>query len=256
MDSINLNREIAYLGNMGKLREEFCISYIKRKQVTLNRIQREINEQIELSDEQVKCRKGCSYCCALYVEANIQECEAIVYYLYHHDNILSLFLSQYPTWREKMRQSGDLFKKCEQALHDTRKAEHSTIDQQALADALLFYKIQNVPCPFLSSGICTIYEVRPYTCANHYATTPAEWCNPLNPQQTKVYNTTIEDDIYDLAFYPKKLDKPLIEFMALAVYEILNRGFSFISDMAGLEEIAKVINKPEISSIIKKHEND
>jgi hypothetical protein len=79
MDSLKLNKDIAYKGNIGKQREEFCISYIRHKQVLLNRIQREILKQIKGSGEKVTCQKGCSFCCLLYIEANVQECEAIVY---------------------------------------------------------------------------------------------------------------------------------------------------------------------------------
>lgn len=233
MDSLILNRETAYMGNIGKQREKFCISYIRHKQVVLDRIQREILKKIEGKGEMVSCQKGCSFCCLLYIEANLQECEAIVYYLYQNDNTLSLFLRHYPEWRDKMRQSGDIFKKCEQVLNDKRNAGYNTSSQQALADALLFYKLQSIPCPFLYSGICTIYEVRPYTCANHFVTTPAEWCSPLNPRQPTIYQTTIDDDLFDLDFYPKSLDKPLITFMPLAVYRILNSGFACLSQMTG-----------------------
>ena len=141
-----------------------------------------------------------------------------------------------------MRQSGNIFKRCEQALNDKRNAGYDTSTQQALADALLFYKMQNTPCPFLFSGICTIYEVRPYTCANHYVTTPALWCNPLNPNQPRIHKTMIDDELLDLAFYPKNLDKPSIMFMPLAVHEILKGGFSSLSNITGLKELAHAMN--------------
>ena len=137
-----------------------------------------------------------------------------------------------------MRLSGDIFYGCEQALDDKRIVGYDTSSQQALADTLLFYKMQNTPCPFLYSGICTIYEVRPYTCANHYVTTPAPWCNPLNPEQPKIYKTMIDDEFSDLSFYPRDLDKPSIIFMPLAVHGILKGGFSSLSDITGLKELA------------------
>jgi hypothetical protein len=120
VDSLKLNKEIAYIGHIGKQRIEFCINYIKHKHVLLNRIPQEILKQIKECGEQVTCQKGCSFCCLLYIEANVQECEAIVYYLYQNDNTLSLFLRNYPEWRDKMRQSGDIYKRCEQALNDKR----------------------------------------------------------------------------------------------------------------------------------------
>lgn len=256
MDSLKLNKEIAYKGKIGKQRAEFCIRYIKHKKLLLSRIQQKILAQIEESSEKLTCYKGCSFCCVLYIEANIQECEAIVYYLYQNHNTLSLFLQNYAEWREEMRRSGDIFKRCEQALHEKRNAEQNANNQQALADLLLFYKMQNIPCPFLHKEICTIYEVRPYTCANHYVTTPSHWCNPMNPKQPKVHKTTIEEEIFDLTFYIKNLYKPLILFMPLAVYEILNSGFSCLSNMTGFTELANVISDPEISAILEKNRHD
>ncbi|MFC1871969.1 hypothetical protein ACFLYF_06215 [Chloroflexota bacterium] len=225
------------MGTLGKQRKEFCINYIKHKQASLSRIQREITKQIERDGKEVTCQKGCSYCCVLYIEANIQECEAIVYHLYQNDEILSLFLQQYPEWRGKMRQSGDIFNKCEQILKNRRNTVYNSSSQQELADALLFLKLQNIPCPFLYNGICTIYDVRPYTCLNHLVTTPAEWCSPLNPHEPTVYQTTIEDELLDLAFYPKSLDKPLITYMPLVVYQILSSGFNFLSNITGFTEL-------------------
>jgi Fe-S-cluster containining protein len=238
-DTIRLNREAAYMGNLGRLREEFCINYIKNKQVALNRIQDEILEQIRQDNKEATCQKGCSSCCSLYIEANLQECEAIVYYLYNNSDILSVFLRQYPVWRNIMRQSGDVFRRCEQALKKKRDKEYDAYNQQELADALLFYKLQNNPCPFLNNGICTIYEVRPYTCANHFVTTPSEWCSPMDPRHPKVYQTDIEDEIFDIGFYQKKVARPIITFMPLAVYGIMSGGFSFLADVTGFKELTK-----------------
>ena len=245
--SLKLNREIAYQGKIGKRRENFCVNYIRRKQASLSRIQREVFERIERSGEEITCQKDCSFCCVLYIEANIQECEAIVYYLYENRPTLSLFLQQYPEWINRMRQSGDIFKRCEQALYGNRNAGENGSTQQALADALLFYKMQNIPCPFLYGELCAIYEVRPYTCANHYVTTPAEWCSPLNPNQPKVYETIIDEVIFDLTFYYQRLSKPLITFMPLTVYEVLNRGLSYLSRVTSLESLEyEMMNDPEV----------
>jgi len=36
IDHFKLNREIAYKGKIGRMREEFCINYIRRKQAAFN----------------------------------------------------------------------------------------------------------------------------------------------------------------------------------------------------------------------------
>jgi Fe-S-cluster containining protein len=250
--SLKLNREIAYQGKIGRRREDFCVNYIRRKKALLSRIQREVFERIEGRTEEITCQEGCSFCCVLYIEANIQECEAIVYHLYDNHDALSIFLQQYPQWRDRMRQSGDIFERCEQALYDNRNSGENSSTQQALADALLFYKMQNIPCPFLYSELCTIYKVRPYTCANHYVTTPAEWCSPLNPNQPKVYETMMDDAVFDLTFYYHGLSKPLITLVPLTVYAILNSGFSYLCRVTGLEGLEyEVMNDPEIIKILQ-----
>ena len=243
MDSLELNRTIAYRGDIGKQREEFCIRYIRRKQALIRRIQQEIFRQIEGRGEEITCHKGCSVCCVLYIEANIQECEAIVYYLYQNPDALFLFLQQYQEWRNRMRQSGDPFRICENALYESREGKQ-TRNGEALLDALLLYQELNIPCPFLHDGICMIYEVRPYVCANHYVTTPSvwcsarEWCRPLNPNQPKVYKTSTDEEISDLSFYCQRLVKPVIRFMPATVYEIINGSFMYLSTVTGIKGLA------------------
>ena len=203
------------------------------------------------SGETITCHKGCSLCCVLYVEASIKECEAIVYYLYQNESALSVFLQQYPKWRERIREYGDLFKRCEQTLHQKRGVGDSKETSRALADALLFYKMQNISCPFLHNNICLIHEVRPYLCAAHYVTTPAEWCSPLNPRQPKVYKATLGDEMFDLSFYHKRLSGPVFSFMPVTVYEILKGGFLYLSDITGLESLEEeVMNDPEVRAIL------
>jgi len=78
----------------------------------------------------------------------------------------------------------------------------------------------------------------------------------MNPKQPEVYKTTIEEEIFDLTFYIKNLYKPLILFMPLAVHEVLNSGFSWLSNMTGFTELANVISDPEISAILEKNRHD
>ena len=111
--------------------------------------------------------------------------------------------------------------------------------------------MQGIPCPFLQNKICIIYEVRPYTCAAHYVTTPAEWCNPLNKNQPKVYKFEPHDELFNLSFYFQSLSKPALSFMPITVYEILYGGFSYLSDITGLVSLwLEVLNDPEIMKIL------
>jgi Fe-S-cluster containining protein len=229
----------AFKGKIGRQREVFCVEFTRQKKESYHRIQNEITKQIETRDEKVTCHKGCSACCVLYIEASIQESEAIVYFLYHKPDLLSGFLGRYDFWRYQMRQLGDPFNRCEQILHEQREEELTRNDQQTLLDTLRLYHIQDISCPFLCDGICTIYEVRPYVCANHYVTTPSEgcqavnWCNPAFPDRPMIYMTDI-DEIYDLSFYFNNLSKPVIGFVPTTVYSILTEGLTYISKITGI----------------------
>jgi hypothetical protein len=232
----------AYKGRTGRQRKAFCEEFIRQKQGSFNRIQSEIFKQVEAKGEKVSCHKSCSACCVLYIEANIQECEAIVYFLYERPDVLSGFLERYDYWRYRMRQSGDPFRGCERILHEQRDDELTSSDRNTLLDTLRLYHEINMQCPFLGDGICTIYEVRPYVCANHYVTTPSEWCkavnwcNPAFPDRPMIYMTTI-DEMDDLSFYYQNLSRPEIGFVPTTVYSILTGGIGFISKITGIPDM-------------------
>jgi len=256
MDFFKLNRAMAYQGRIGKKREAFCTAYISRKQAIIKDIERDMLEQVNSNGETITCRKGCSSCCVVYIEAGIKECEAIVYYLYRNQSASAIFLEQYLRWIKQLADYGDLSKRCEQALRE-RRAKDAGYDEEterALADALLFYKMQNIHCPFLYDQICIIHEVRPFTCALHFATTPAEWCHPLNPGRPMVYKAATPDEMFDLSFYYGKLSEPVFSFMPLTVYEIMKSGYSYLSGIQGLETLAsEAMNDPEIRAILENY---
>jgi Fe-S-cluster containining protein len=235
-----VDRDIAYAGEIGRQREEFCVTYSYRKQESYRRIQQDIFAQIAAGNGAVTCHKGCSDCCVLYVEADIQECEAIVYFLYRNPTVMVSFGTQYDTWRKRMRRLGDPFARCEEVLHENHERRLSQSDQALLLEALLLYHEQDLPCVFLSEGACSIYEVRPYVCVNHYVTSPqdwcrtANWCNPSYPHRPQIYMTTI-DEIYDRSFYGQTLARPVVGYLPTTVYRILTEGLGYIAHLTGLE---------------------
>lgn len=111
-DSLGLNREIAYEGVIGQQRQAFCIDYINKKGQIFERFHADQVKTVTGNGETISCQKGCSYCCQAYMQASVQECEAIVYYLYHNATALAAFLKNYTHWRQKLRQNGDVFKEC------------------------------------------------------------------------------------------------------------------------------------------------
>ena len=239
-----IREEEAYAKRIGNERREFCIRYIDRKSDSYRRIQQGILTQIDPVGETIRCHKGCFVCCVLYVEANLQECESIAFYLYQHLDVMEFFLSQYEAWKGRMRSLGTPFSRCEEVLHEEREGKISQRDQAMLLDALSHYHEQDIPCPFLRDGECSIYDVRPFICVNHYVTTPQDWCrasnwcNPMFPHRPKIYMTEIDDLLYDRSFYHRELTRPVIGFMPTLVYRILTEGLSYVAARAGFDDLA------------------
>ncbi len=245
IEYFNRSRELAYGGRPGRQRRDFCIGYIKHKKAVLERVRREIAEQ-EKQGMQFTCHKGCSYCCVLYIEAGIAECEAIVYYLYNNINAFLTFLEQYPAWRHETERHGDLARACQAGRAKLRREKDNVeANRREALDSLMDYQSLDVPCPFLHNGACSIYEVRPYACAVHYVTTPADWCSPFHPGEPLVYRAKPGDDMLDRTLYNQPLPDPIIVSMPLTVYEILSGGIPYIIEVTGLKDLEEVMNGQE-----------
>jgi hypothetical protein len=252
IDLFKLNKEIAYKGSIGRKRKKFCIDYIKKKRKIIKELQAAQIQAATKNGEKITCQKGCSYCCLLFMQASIQECEAIVYYLYHNEIALSTFLSNYKDWRKKLRKNGDIFKKCAQLWIDKNTPGAGVEAQQAFIEEAGRYQRQNIPCPFLHNNLCLIYEVRPFTCVGTVATTPPEWCSPLNQNEPKIYQTQTPA-VIDKSFYYKKINDVVLAFMPLVVYSILEDGYRMLSILTGLEDLEeKALKEPEVKQIMER----
>lgn len=232
----------AYAGLIGEQRERFCSRFSQEKQEAFQAIEGEIFAKIAAGGETATCHKGCSVCCVLFIEASIQECEAIVYSLYRGPDKMSRFLQRYEDWRLQMRLRGNPFDRCEEVLHGEQEDNLSQSDQEVLLRALSWYHRQNLTCPFLDHGVCSIYEVRPYACSNHYVTTPAEWCaaenwcNPRFPHRPRIYMTDT-DRLYGLSFYHGNLRRPVVSFAPTTVYRILTEGLEYVARLTGIDTL-------------------
>jgi hypothetical protein len=224
------------LSIISKRRSEFCAAYLQQKQVVFARLEREVFEQSQREGDIIKCHRGCSYCCCVYVEATLKECEAIVYYLYQNRKVLISFLKAYPGWMGKTAQLGQ---HCAQSLNLVRKPDPGEVAQRELLDSLLFYKLQNTPCPFLKEDSCSIHFARPFTCAAHFVTTNPLWCSPRDPRSPRVYKGSFAPEIADLSFYQGPLKEPGLTLMPVKVYEIMER------DYAGLSQISPGSNNED-----------
>lgn len=254
IDYLALNQAIAYKGKIGAMREDFCRQYIARKQSILKEIEKDQSDKVAAMGEKITCHKGCSTCCSQYILGTLQECEAIVYYLYQHEGILADFLRTYPLWRAKVRENESIFKNIKDIVARLCTEGFTENNRQAYDDANTRFLLQNIPCPFLSKGVCSIYEVRPWNCAKPVVTTPSEWCHPstnVNNDKPSVYISQLTPEEVPLYRNNKAINILLVH---LGVYEILNGGFMWLSDIPGLESLDKeATNDPEIKAILSRY---
>jgi Fe-S-cluster containining protein len=239
--SIQQNNNIAYNGDIGRLRKEFCESFIANKQKVFEKINQEQKRKTIYED--ITCHKGCANCCVLSVGASIQEGESIVYYLYQNKDLLNYFLMAYPNWRAKVKSHEHLFHK-EPPCDAKTNANIACGFQYKIIDDLAEYAYSrlNITCPFLRDGVCSIYEVRPLVCAGLIATTPSERCNPQSKERARQYQITNDyfiDDTDTYKFYVKDLKKPIWSIMPIMVYNILVYGLEWVLAVTGIDNNEK-----------------
>jgi Fe-S-cluster containining protein len=255
-DYFMINKEIAYKGRVGRQRREFCISFIGHKKERIKELTGVQLEAVAARGERISCQKGCYLCCSAYVEATLQECEAIVYYLYQNERVLESFLRTYPQWRERVRKNGDLFKSCGRFWKEEWTPETARELMLAHSEEEERYMRQNIPCPFLDNGLCSIYEVRPYMCVAVIAVSPPEWCDLQHPNEPVIYKAMPIEVRNDYSFYYRNLERFVITNMPIAVYEILKNGTYYLSagKVPTLKDLDyEFLTDPEVVAILRRH---
>jgi Fe-S-cluster containining protein len=219
-DQIISNGEKTFSGVLGEKREEYLVSYIEQKIAGIREVEQEQRAKADINKESLSCRKGCNYCCYFFTQATQQECEAIAFYLYHHENVLSSFIDNYPAWRMAVQ-------KIDESLIRLSNIRDKTefIDQQKTA--LSEYHRLNVPCPFLVDGACSIHEVRPWVCVGVVSVTPSEWCDMNDPNyaDVKYYSSEVLLTKEPALSQPARVDS-ISSAMPATVFKILRDGFT------------------------------
>ena len=244
------NKQKAYSGTLGSERERFCREYTAEKAQAVKSIE---DMQLRETDEKktsITCEKGCRFstCCMEYIEATIQECEAIVYYLYNHEEALEKFIQNYPKWRQGVSAGGEVHEEFDKIyktfLEPQPQAKPSSMRVLAQYDAQYYelhikYFDQHLMCPFSYNNECLIYDARPFNCACSYSTSPVDLCALSDRMLPPVNRSTPPEDSLDPSFYHGEIRGPRAFFMPLYVYEILVNGYKQISRMTGIVEIEK-----------------
>lgn len=251
-NSIRFNREIAYLGGIGRRREAFCRHYQDHKQKLFNALRKEQENQANKRGQTISCHKGCAFCCNELVSASLGECELIVFYLYHHEEVLNAFVRAFPVWLEQVKRHPDIFKRIEEAREKTFANRMSSESRQELGEQLHSYWEQQIQCPFLLGNECSIYEVRPWGCGSVFSVTPAEWCDPLAKKEPKIYWTKMPPNILVPFYDDHSSITPPDRYMPDTTYRILVSGFRFFSEIPGLESLyQEVLHDSEIISFVQ-----
>ena len=120
--------------------------------------------------EYVPCCKGCSACCNYLIPVSVGEAFRMREELLQMPpkkgaGLLNSFLDSSMIILESMNEGCDLG-----SIPDAAREEQ-------LADLGGWYANLNLPCPFLSDGICTSYEQRPTVCREHIVTESALLCD-------------------------------------------------------------------------------
>lgn len=246
--SIEWNKQKAYSGKLGLQRELFCREYLKEKNKTIETLEESQVNEAKLMKTSITCKKQCKFstCCMEYVEASIQECEVIVYYLYNHPEALSQFLKNYPAWIEKVSLNGDISEECQKIYNEVNtpsvqknKWKMEELDKKYF-DLHVRYFDFNIVCPFLSNNECIIYNVRPFACACAYSSSPLDLCAPSDKILPPINRSELpEGALYTSSFYFGKLEIPSPFFMPSNIYEMLDNGYTHIARMTGLTKLLK-----------------
>lgn len=244
-DHVNRSRLNAYSGDAGGHRAEFCRSYSFHKRSALAEIAAELNQEAQAAGKAISCHNGCAACCRVYVVASLQECEAIVYYLYQHPDALRHFLGAFPSWRAGVEKIHSTFFDISRLQQKKLSRTDTPEDNAEFEAALTKYAEQNLDCPFLKDEACLVYDVRPYACAGLASTTPAEWCAVNHPyhKSIKLMKLSVNLDS-DPPYFANQASKVSLTNMPALVYEILYYGWDFLCRVPGCAHLKSKQNKP------------
>lgn len=147
--------------------------------------------QARKAGEQVSCRKGCAACCRMLVPVSGPEAFAL------HDFIESLSRERRHAMLARV---DDAQRRLEQAglwgpLNDLAETDRQLSDEEMEPINRAYFALR-MPCPFLESEVCSIYEERPAACRELLVTSPAELCddpvaNPVKPLPVPLRMSTV-----------------------------------------------------------------
>jgi len=128
---------------------------------------------IEKQGQRISCTKGCGACCRQLVPiapVEARRINAVINALPEprQDEIRTRFATAY----QQLAQT--------ELLTELQAPTHWTEGQGRVVGMKYFQ--QNIPCPFLEEGACSIYADRPIACREYLVMSPAENCAQPTPE--------------------------------------------------------------------------
>lgn len=235
-DYVAINRAMAYQGVIGRQREAFCVDYTAFKVAKFLEIRSALKQEVASTKATVSCSRGCAHCCTQFVVASLQECECIIYYLYQHDKVLEHFRRAFDDWRDNILKIEGCFRKINDLGEKINLGQATNEDRRLFDEESRVYARQDNPCPFLVDGACSIYEVRPYICANYFSISPPEWCHASHPRARQAIHMKIGLQLgNDIPYFALPKGNRIVSSMPFLVHRILEKGYDGLASITGVE---------------------
>lgn len=134
--------------------------------------------EAEKQGKHVSCKVGCWTCCSHLVPVSVLEARRLAEVLREMPEARRIAVEKRfsdavaKLEAEGLRRPGAAAKTALVSAESDPKAAWEDVSRR-------YFALQ-IPCPFLESGSCSIYEERPIVCREYSATTPAALCDTLN----------------------------------------------------------------------------
>jgi Fe-S-cluster containining protein len=135
-------------------------------------------EQIEQKGQKVPCKKGCCSCCSSLIPMSVPEVFRMREDFMEMPNEKSSVLL-----RNCIQSAQQILKKSRNRACLKDFAEKGKDKTNQISD---WYGELGIVCPFLSGGICSIYEERPLACREHIVTEISTSCKKDSKSKPKV----------------------------------------------------------------------
>lgn len=240
-DYVAINRAVAYQGDIGRQREAFCIDYTTFKAAKFVEIDKALRQEVASTGVNISCSRGCAHCCTQFVVASLQECECIVHYLYQHDKALEHFIRAFGDWRDNILKIEGCFRKINDLGEKINLGQATDEERRLFDEESRVYASQNNPCPFLVDGACSIYEGRPYICANYFSVSPPEWCQASHPSARQAVHMKIGLQLgRDMPYFALPEGNRIVSSMPFLVYRILEEGYEALSSITDIYNLNRM----------------